>query len=537
MLTVADVLDLPVVKQGLPEIVAGQEHLDGPVRWAHVVDVAEVAGLLKGREFVFNHGLGIGTDAMVQRDFVRELAAQEAAALAVELGICFRGSLPAPMAREAERVGLPLIALHRKTRFVEVTEAIHQRLMANDLVVLRAADEFTARLTQAILGGADIPEILNEVATAVRNPVVLDGISQRLVGVATHQSSEQIAVRAWRDLVEAEDRDHEASPRGTVEAPVRLLDRQWGRVVALEIDHPFDDVTEVFVERAAAAVSLRLVSHEHANSLTTRLRGELLGELIAGRLTEPEAARRAQAVGFERRSRTLLPLALAWRGGKRKEAESDPIGWALLAGELRDALARARLPTLIGTRASDLLLVVDPVVAGEVTSAIARVAATLLDGARRQQLSEEDFAISVGPPADNWVDLGRGLDRALRHAPVAAREDPAPWHDARRVRLNDVLSELAESPTLRAFVTDQLGALMDTGADRRNGQLLHTLEVYLDHGGRKTAAAHALHLERQSLYQRLRRLESILGVDWQDSGDLLELQLALRLRRVLSADV
>jgi hypothetical protein len=108
MLTVAEVLDMPVVKQGLPEIVAGQEHLDGPVRWAHVLDVAEVAGLLKGREFVLNNGFGIGSDATVQRDFIRDLAHQEVAALAVELGICFRRSLPAPMVREAERVGLPL---------------------------------------------------------------------------------------------------------------------------------------------------------------------------------------------------------------------------------------------------------------------------------------------------------------------------------------------------------------------------------------------------------------------------------------------
>jgi Purine catabolism regulatory protein-like family len=56
VLTVADVLDFSVVRRGLPEVVSGDAHLDREVRWAHVLDVADASGLLKGREFVLNTG-------------------------------------------------------------------------------------------------------------------------------------------------------------------------------------------------------------------------------------------------------------------------------------------------------------------------------------------------------------------------------------------------------------------------------------------------------------------------------------------------
>ncbi|MEV6624135.1 PucR family transcriptional regulator ligand-binding domain-containing protein, partial [Amycolatopsis sp. NPDC051114] len=40
--TVAEVLALPVLRQGRPHVVAGMGGLDAPVRWAHVAEVADI---------------------------------------------------------------------------------------------------------------------------------------------------------------------------------------------------------------------------------------------------------------------------------------------------------------------------------------------------------------------------------------------------------------------------------------------------------------------------------------------------------------
>jgi hypothetical protein len=39
--TLSDVLALPVVRRGAPEVVAGADLLDRPVRWAHVAEIAD----------------------------------------------------------------------------------------------------------------------------------------------------------------------------------------------------------------------------------------------------------------------------------------------------------------------------------------------------------------------------------------------------------------------------------------------------------------------------------------------------------------
>jgi len=41
MLTLAEVLELPVVRRALPEVIAGADALDRELRWAHVIEMAD----------------------------------------------------------------------------------------------------------------------------------------------------------------------------------------------------------------------------------------------------------------------------------------------------------------------------------------------------------------------------------------------------------------------------------------------------------------------------------------------------------------
>ena len=63
MLSLADVLDLPVVRRALPEMVIGDGSLAREIRWAHVIEMPDPDDLLKGGELVLTTGLGAGEEA------------------------------------------------------------------------------------------------------------------------------------------------------------------------------------------------------------------------------------------------------------------------------------------------------------------------------------------------------------------------------------------------------------------------------------------------------------------------------------------
>ena len=69
----------------------------------------------------------------------------------------------------------------------------------------------------------------------------------------------------------------------------------------------------------------------------------------------------------------------------------------------------------------------------------------------------------------------------------------------------------------------------------RQRDLAPTLETYLEQARHDARTCDVLHIHANTLYQRLDRITKVLGPHWKEPGRALELQVALRLHRLLAA--
>ncbi|NEB60213.1 PucR family transcriptional regulator, partial [Streptomyces diastaticus] len=182
-ITVRRALELPGLRGGLPEVLAGADRLHRTVRWVHAGEVPNIASLLKGGELLLTTGYGLGTRPAEQRAFVRTLAERGIAALVVELGPRF-ARLPAALVDTARAAGLPLVQLHREVPFVTVTEEIHTEIVNGHYALLQRAEEVHRRCTGALLGGGGVPQVLAILADFAGNPVFLETPDGRLLYAA-----------------------------------------------------------------------------------------------------------------------------------------------------------------------------------------------------------------------------------------------------------------------------------------------------------------------------------------------------------------
>src|SRR4051812_33064741 len=528
MLSLAAVLDLPVVRRALPEVVTGAGALARQIRWAHVIEMPDPDDLLKGGELVLTTGLGAGDAAAHQDAWTRSLVAQGLAALAVELATSWR-RVPAPVLRACAAADVPVVAFHRAVRFIEITEAVHSAVLHAQFDLLRRGEEIHRRFTELILQGRGAPEILAELAAAVGNPVLLEDAAHALVYYVSGPPGDDLALSAWTDARRAEARGEE--PEGMVAVDVRLMGSSWGRLIALALDKGLDAFDRVAVERAALAVAIDLLGQQHDEQLRSRSRGAFLSDLADGRgADEAHARRRAEALGFGSGRGALLPVVATWRVpgyGRRRGEHGADVSWTHLSGDLRAALSSTGFGVLMGPRDIDLLILLS-IGPREYDAALAEHVAHLFHGALdRHGLGPDEAALAIGGPAGTWAAAGQALRRVRRSAGAAPGLPVARWHDARRPGVADLLHDLRDTPELDAFVDEQLGPLLADGNPRTRA-LLETLEAYLASGGRKAEAARALHLERQSLYLRLRRIEEALGVSLDDEDVALGLHLAVR---------
>ena len=522
-----------MLRRALPEVLSGRENLDRTVRWVHIVDVPDPTELLRGGELVLSTGLGPGREQDSQRQYTRSLAEQNAAGLLIELGYTYRRAIPQSLVDEAEAVGLPLIATHRPTRFVDITEAIHGALVDQRLGLLRRGQVVADRLTALVLERRGLGDLLAELARTLQNPVALENIAGQLIGFAPYESTEQELLEAHLEYRRARERGQLQGP-GWLAVEVGADGRPWGQVTMLELDSPMVEEHRVVLERGAQALALSLMHEHHDEQLRARARGSLLADLMHGRVSEADAARRAEALDFAPRRGALLAGAFGWRSERWREvAETPDQAWATLVPGVRAGTGGDR-SILLGLHGEALLLVRGVAEGDPGKAELDALTHDLRGPLRRRGLTPTDVALAFGGVDTTWLGTGRRLERALGAVLAARATAPVPWRDARHRNLSDLLYAMRSSPELLAFSRDQLGVLFEE-RDARSRELLRTLEVYLGNSARKADTARALHLTRQSLYMRLERIQSVLEVDIDDPDVQLGLHLAVRALRLTQA--
>ncbi|MGW6624504.1 PucR family transcriptional regulator [Nocardia sp. NPDC055002] len=488
---------LPTVRQLLadqflaadPLVLSGRSSLDRAVRWVHSSEIFEISPLLSGGELLLTTGLGLaGVDAGTRRHYLREIADREVAGVTIELGRTF-DTVPPDMVAEASRAGLPLIALRRVVPFIDLCRAANTVIVSREVGMLRVVDGLTRELLVELGAGHGPARLLSKVGAVTGCPVVLTAGSGALV--AAHGVDDDRS--AWAAVESA-----------GATAKITVRESFWGTLTAGP-GSPLDPTTlgEV-LDRAAAVLGPALARSADPTGRPRRVATRLLADLLADKQIRPAdlRARLAAAGAGATAGLRLVPVAV--------DAPDTRIAARLLDSAVKE-LGR---PGVIGEVHATVygVLAPDP----GATDPVAEIADLMRKACATNSI--DGVTLVVGDPAESTAaSLSAALvatGPALRLA-VRQRRDRAGQNGpvtTRRALAGDLLVDTLPAADRARLVETTLAPLIawDTA---HHSALTHTLEAFLRHGGSATRCAAALHIGRQSLYQRLDRIKALLGFD------------------------
>jgi len=161
---------------------------------------------------------------------------------------------------------------------------------------------------------------------------------------------------------------------------------------------------------------------------------------------------------------------------------------------------------------------------------------TWLGDLGRQMRTEHGIRLSIGigNQCQSISDYRRGFAEASEALQMGQNLN----HDGGVTHFNDLgvyryLYKIARMDDLRDVYQDQVARIATY--DRRKGtDLLDTLETYLECAGNLTKTSNRLFVHRNTLIQRLERLQTLCDIDLQDRSNWLTLQVAIKVFKLRS---
>lgn len=411
-------------------------------------------------------------------------------------------------------------------------------------------------LLELVIHGRGIAAVLGALARLTEKAVALEDASHQLLRLEwpphdavrvprlatlpnTHDllnGANATAVRAWLQSV----------PIRATDPPTALFDLEghgWARLVApvqgaaglaglLSLIAPPEQFTardRLLLKRATAACALEFAKQTAVLDAQEQPRTEFVASLLAGDLPEPQLAEhRASALG--------LRLGKAHNVLVLRPVERDAAAPARVDRRLEEVLAwslgadASALPYRAQSGVAALVLPVerfgDP-----------RGLASWVAGFHRQaaaQWGERGLSAGLGRVQPGLAGIRVAYQGALWALDLGERLfGPGQLTRLQDLGVYQLLLALQRTPDLADFCHELLGPLLEYDRQKHT-DLVATLDAYFAARNSPSETAERLHLHRNTVLYRLRRIRELLGRDPDDPEQRLGLQLALRARLVLA---
>jgi purine catabolism regulator len=538
-------------------LLAGEGGLDLPIRWVHMSELLDPTPWLAGGEVLLTTGMQLDT-APRQREFVQLLADTRLAGLGFGVGLAHE-QVPAALIDAAEEHDFPLFEVPYELPFIAVTEAAFSKLVNEQYAILRRALQAQERLERVVLSERGLEALAGTLATLVGAAVlVFDGRGELLGSHAFRRplhDGELATIRT--ELLDRIARRESQQFMPAIEEPGRALalpvpseasvggapaPEAW--LVAVKDDEPLSDFDRLALRQAVTIVALELLRERVAGDTERRLAGDVLAGLLAGELAGADLKRRLEPFGLPERVATfVLPAAVSGRAGPGRAGAAEAALSGALRAEATSGLVAAHgqlIGALIPGMPDDALFALGERVATRVQRELPSSEVRLGVG-RAVPIGEARRSYHEARCTIEALTFGLGHGNGNGNATGAAggsgngngRGGGVKIATYRDLGSFQLLLSLQDDEALKLFCDSVLGAI-EQSEGYYGGELMRSLEAFIEENGQWERAAKRLFCHRHTLRYRIRRVEELTGRNLGSARDRIEFWLALRGRELIS---
>ena len=535
MLTLSEALQLPILRNA--KVVAGDSGLQREIRWAHAVNVPDVADWLHGGELALMTWSHLPREKRAQREFLRQLSDKGIAAALITIGRLL-DHIPDYLRADGDELGLPLIELPYETRFVDIAQAVNERIAQENLDKFSRALTIQQRLTQLVLEGGGFVELAEMLADLVNHSISIE--NERFEAIASKNIAAVDLARRYTiehgrtdpALIAALEAEHLPRIRETLRpahlpvmphvglemerllAPIVVHGDIYGYMWIIADLRALSPIDMMALEIGSTVAALLTLHQESLQSAEASLKGSLIARLIDG------DENRASLLS-DQALRYGVDLRQPWRMLLIGARQAQPKQIADAYRRVNQALARSAQPVIAAQFAGEAVVLAGSGV--DVDELAQNLLSRLSPFAGELRICISDSFSDAGAAGAAYQQCAETLDIARRLG------ERAVVHRFADLGYIHTLYQAGRGSLARNVQATMLRRLL---MDKKRIELFNTLEAYLDAGGNSMKTAETLHIHRSTLNYRLTRIREICGINLASPAERMNLQIAIKLIRL-----
>jgi len=536
LVTLSELLSKGGLAKG--RVVAGKDYLSNIVTWLHVLESPSIVDWMAPGELVITNLYSLIEKPDMQRELIRRMKDAQAAGIIIKVRRWVE-DIPKAIFEEAENCGLPIIELPPEVSYHQVMQPVYTILLNQQLELLERSEQIHRSLTEVIVTGGEIDTLCATISELVANPVLIFDSTATLIAEygANDCKGENLAVL---DEYFTKAISEGAQTKGPVEIqfsfqgrPVDALitpavagEELWGFLMVLQSGRPIDNLDRKTMEHGVLILALLEAKIRSMRIVESRLKGNFLHDLLAGKAgAEEQMIYRSQALGLDLTA--SLTVAVFSLPETTCRDISDEETFRLCSRILEQIIAEvsaARVPAIFNHEGLKIIALFET--EGQ---SVPRLVEACIKRIRRSFPSVE-LNVGIGGNSTGSSQIIQSYEDALQVLRVGKKLSAGKpgIYTYENLRIYCLLDNIASNPKTNIFISEKLGALIEYDKTKGN-MLVPTMEEYFScHRNAKETAAR-LYIHRHTLSNRLRQIEEITGLSFDNPENFFVLELLLHL--------
>lgn len=555
MLTVKEALQLDALKNC--RVIGGEAGLHRIITSVNQMDAPDAMNWTKEGQFIVTTGYFIRNDINEQKQLILDLSQRKCSGIGIKIKRFFN-CIPQAMIDLANQEGIPLIEIPVEFNISEIMNELMVQILMQQAKQIERSYLIHEKFTRAAFKGGGLIEIAKVLVSFVNNSISIADTNWKCLCASEHPSSQislselfafeqplnildlQQVIEGHKNCIEKKATLGGREIKSHI-YPIIYEKKLYGYITIWETVSSMESLDLTAVEHAATVAGLEILKTKATSEMSQRMRTDFFSDYLTGQIKSKEILiKRGTPYGINANASYIClvldidnfsRIYLEDFGGNDSQAQQHKKRMSSLVDEaICDHYSKA-----VTFSQSDQVVIFLPKSGLEngVKEYIKQLAQEIKTHIYKHM---KGFSASIGVgTTEDALQVYKSYNNAIETLRLAVasgkKQDSLLFFEDYFV---EHLFSFIDRSKLSELYNETIAPLILFDENNKM-DLVKTLITYFHCNYNLTEASKAMYIHRNTLTYRLEKIKEILDIDLHDYNHLLKLQLAIKLKDMLSS--